>query len=282
MLILQAFGVMIYVLAFGLDNAIIVAPLVRRLGGFQWIYVWVGPFVIVTLELLFPVSMVSVFGHGDFFAEALAIVRHPQAFAASLDGIKVYTGVFAASFLILSGAFGLTENASGRLRSAVRGSAVLALAAAAVAGGLEFGLGFAVMAMVGTGMWAAVGGLQNAVKRTVNGSVATVLLCVEVIEFAFSLDSLSGALTVTSNPLVLVGGLLMGAFVVRTLVRRAVKDGSRVLEIPGLEFGAYACIATLGAASLAGIWMSIPDLLIEIAGLAIIGTSAIVGKVRRS
>lgn len=282
MLILETFGVMGCVLVFGLDNAIIVRKFVRRLGRWQWIYMFVGPFVIVTMELVFPVTMVTLFSGGGFLSNALEIVRAPHEFAESLDDIEAFTGVFAATFLMLSGAFGLTDKANKKAQRIVRGSAVLALAAAAAVGGIEFGLAFAVVVAAGAGMWAIIRGLQGALPAS--GSIAQVLLVVEGLEFAFSLDSLAGALTITSDPLVLVGGLLMGAFIARALVRWSIKSEKvkRVLEVPELEFGAFACISILGVAALAGIWANLPSLPTELAGLAILVSAGFVGKVRRS
>jgi hypothetical protein len=120
-------------------------------------------------------------------------------------------------------------------------------------------------------------GLTSDVKKTGLAGLSA-FLYLEVLDASFSFDGVVGAFAITSDVLLIAIGLGVGAFWVRSLtifmVRRGTLDAYRYLE-----HGAHYTIFILAAILLAGIFISVPELIAGLTGLVII-SSAIFSSIK--
>jgi hypothetical protein len=100
----------------------------------------------------------------------------------------------------------------------------------------------------------------------------------EVLDASFSLDGVLGAFAITSNVLLIMAGLGIGAVWVRSLtvfmVRRGTLEAYRYLE-----HGAHYAIAVLAMVMLAGAFIEVPDIVTGGLGLGCIA-AALVSSIR--
>lgn len=90
-----------------------------------------------------------------------------------------------------------------------------------------------------------------------------------VLDSAFSLDGVVGAFAITSNLPVIIVGLGIGAFFVRTFTVALVR--AKTLEsLPYLEHGAHYAIFGLALAMFAGIFVHVPEVITGLVGLVFV------------
>lgn len=110
-----------------------------------------------------------------------------------------------------------------------------------------------------------------AVSAPVSGSVA-LFAYLEVLDAAFSLDGVVGAFAITSQLPVIVAGLGVGAFFVRSLTIYLVRE--KTLDtLVYLEHGAHWAIFGLSAAMLAGIFIHVPEFITGFVGIVFVGAA---------
>lgn len=91
-------------------------------------------------------------------------------------------------------------------------------------------------------------------------------LYLEILDSAFSLDGVVGAFALTSNLLVIVTGLGIGAFFVRTLTLYFV-ERKTLTELKYLEHGAHWAILGLALSMFAGLVVHVPEVVTGLIGL---------------
>ncbi len=115
------------------------------------------------------------------------------------------------------------------------------------------------------GMQGITGSLSIEAEGVVKNSAA-LFVYLEVLDAAFSLDGVIGAFALTSNLLIIVIGLGIGAFFVRTLTLYFVRQ--KVLtHLIYLEHGAHWAIFGLAVAMFANLVVHIPEVVIGAVGL---------------
>ena len=103
------------------------------------------------------------------------------------------------------------------------------------------------------------------------GSIA-LFLYLNILDAAFSLDGVVGAFAITSELLVIVVGLGVGAYFVRTLTLYMVRE--RTLDaLVYLEHGAHWAILGLALAMLTSLFVNVPEAITGLVGLAFVGAS---------
>lgn len=111
----------------------------------------------------------------------------------------------------------------------------------------------------GAGKSVAVGGLSG-------------FLYLEVLDASFSLDGVVGAFAITSNILIIMLGLGIGAFAIRSLTVHMVRQGT-LDEFIYLEHGAHWGIGALAFILLTSTVIHVPEIITGLVGMTIIGMS---------
>ena len=112
----------------------------------------------------------------------------------------------------------------------------------------------------------------DAKKQTAKGIAKTGLasfIYLEVLDASFSFDGVIGAFAITTNIVVIMAGLGIGAFFVRSLTVFLVRGG-HLDELPHLEHAAHYAIGVLAAIMFFGMAIEIPEFVTGLAGALLI------------
>lgn len=110
---------------------------------------------------------------------------------------------------------------------------------------------------------------EGAVGATTAASGLALFMYLELLDAAFSLDGVIGAFAITSALPVIVAGLGVGAFFVRSLTVYMVKE--KTLDtLRYLEHGAHYAIVGLAVAMLASIFTEIPEVVTGCIGIVFV------------
>jgi hypothetical protein len=120
---------------------------------------------------------------------------------------------------------------------------------------------------------------KNALKKQIGWAAFVSFLYLEVLDASFSLDGVVGAFALTSNIVIIMAGLGIGALWVRTMTIYMVRKGT-LLQYRYLESGAHWAIACLSAIMFLKLaHIELPEILVGSIGLVFIG-AAIISSVR--
>jgi len=120
---------------------------------------------------------------------------------------------------------------------------------------------------------------KNSLKKQVGWAAFVSFLYLEVLDASFSLDGVVGAFALTSNIVIIMAGLGIGALWVRTMTIYMVRKGT-LLQYRYLESGAHWAIACLSAIMFLKLaHIELPELMVGSVGLLFIG-AAIFSSVR--
>lgn len=111
-------------------------------------------------------------------------------------------------------------------------------------------------------------GMGEAVQK---GSIGG-FIYLEVLDASFSFDGVIGAFAVSSDVVIIMLGLAIGAFFVRSLTIYLVEKGT-LTQFVYLEHGAHYAIGALALIMLAGINYEIPEWVTALSGAGLIGLS---------
>ncbi|HEX8994256.1 MAG TPA: DUF475 domain-containing protein [Candidatus Paceibacterota bacterium] len=100
-------------------------------------------------------------------------------------------------------------------------------------------------------------------------SSAVLFVYLEMVDVAFSLDGVMGAFALTILVPVMVAGLGIGAYFVRSLTVAFVEGGT-LKELRYLEHGAHYAIGALALSMLASLWIEVPEWLVAGTSIVII------------
>ena len=298
-------GVMEVSLSF--DNAVVNASVLRHWDPFwQKLFLTVGIVVAVFgMRLLFPLLIVALatgLGLVDVWTMATA---NPAEYARHLTGAHGQVAAFGGAFLLLVFLnflfdeekelhwLGWVEKKLGQ-----HGTEMLAvlLALAAVFGcvslvPVEQKYTVLTAGVVGVAVYLAVGWISTLLEEDepeddddlteagVGAVVSTVargsfgaFLYLEVLDASFSFDGVIGAFAITSDVVVIMLGLAIGAMFVRSLTVFLVHKGT-LDEYVYLEHGAHYAIGILALIMLASVKYHIPEWFTGLSGVAFIGVS---------
>lgn len=111
-----------------------------------------------------------------------------------------------------------------------------------------------------------------------NASGIALFVYLNVLDAAFSLDSVVGAFALSTSLPIIVVGLGIGAYFVRALTVYMVRNGT-LARVTYIEHGAHWAILGLAGAMLAGIFVDVPEPIIGLIGLLFVG-GAYISSVR--
>lgn len=279
------------------DNAVVNASVLRTWNPFwQKLFLTVGIIVAVFgMRLLFPILIVSIAtGLGLFDVMAMAL-NVPDEYARHLTDNHAQVAAFGGSFLFLvffsflfdqekelhwlgcieekMGAYG-TEGLSTLITLlAVFGCAALVPKAHQLSV-MTAGIG-------GIAVYLAVDFLSGLLEKEENdpvigntikrGSIGG-FLYLEVLDASFSFDGVIGAFAITSDVVIIMLGLAIGAMFVRSLTVFLVRKGT-LEEFVYLEHGAHYAIGILAFIMMASVKFHISEWFTGLSGVAFIAFS---------
>ncbi len=293
-------------ITFSFDNAILNARVLKRMSPlWQKLFLSIGIIIaIFGMRLLFPIVIVALTAGLPWHTVVDLALNHPHAYAKELEVAQPLITAFGGSFLLMLSLqffvdLGEEEHWLRRVEHVLHHGGrwwlpafvtAVVVAAVALAPANHHPADTIKAAIVGALTYVCINGLTTLMGRfdTSNGrsgvfvgwSAFVMFIYLELLDASFSLDGVLGAFAITSNVVLIVAGLGIGAVWVRSLTVFMVRRG--ILEAyKYLEHGAHYAIAVLALCLLVESLLEVPSALVGAAGLAIIAAS-IVSSVRDS
>ena len=114
-----------------------------------------------------------------------------------------------------------------------------------------------------------VAGSLSVESEDIAAAGLTLFIYLNILDSAFSLDGVIGAFALTSNLFIIMIGLGIGAYFVRSMTVYFVKENT-LTELVYLEHGAHWAILGLSAAMLANLIVHVPEIITGLIGLAFV------------
>jgi hypothetical protein len=276
------------------DNAVVNATVLRRMDPIwqRRFLTWGILVAVFGMRLVFPVLIVAVAAGLGLVEVARMATTDPAAYAAHLKEAHVGIAAFGGMFLLMVFLHFVFDQAKTvhwlvgverRLAAAGRLEAVEVAVALGVLLLVQFAapeaerLNAMVAGVTGVASFVAVRGLAGlAGEADATGlaarSGAAGFLYLEVLDASFSLDGVIGAFAMTTDIVVIMIGLAIGALFVRTLTIRLVQKGT-LERFVYLEHGAHWGIGSLAAIMLVGVRAEVPEVITGLVGVSFIGLS---------
>lgn len=276
------------------DNAVVNAAVLRTMAPvWQRRFLTWGILVAVFgMRLVFPVVIVAVAAGLGVAEVARMAVAEPARYAEHLSAAHTAIASFGGLFLLLVFLDFVCDEAKdvhwlgwverrlaavGRLESVAVAVALIVLLGVQFALPVEERLTAMVAGVAGVATYVAVKGLAGltgdpGAAGTVTRSGAAGFLYLEVLDASFSLDGVIGAFAMTTDIVVIMIGLAIGAMFVRSLTVRLVRRGT-LEEYRYLEHGAHWGIGALAVIMLISLRVHVPELVTGLVGVSLIGLS---------
>ncbi|MCU6500943.1 DUF475 domain-containing protein [Rugamonas sp. A1-17] len=280
------------------DNAVVNASVLKTWDAYwQKLFLGVGIIIAVFgMRLLFPLVIVAVaadIGIMDVWHLAL---NDPKTYSMHLTNHHAEVAAFGGMFLLLVFLNFLLDdekevhwlgNVEKKLGSLGKVSSISVMIALAVLLGSMGLVGEAQkLVVLVSGLWGiliyvGVDAVSNLLEKEEEGSNVGDLvkkggiggfLYLEVLDASFSFDGVIGAFAITTDVVIIMLGLAIGAMFVRSLTVYLVKKGT-LDEFVFLEHGAHYAIGILAAIMLASMKYHIPELFTGLIGVAFIAAS---------
>jgi hypothetical protein len=290
-------GVMEVSLSF--DNAVVNASVLKTWDAF-WKKLFLGVGIVIAvfgMRLLFPLVIVAVaadIGLMDVWRLAL---NDPQAYSQHLTNHHAEVAAFGGMFLLLVFLNFLLDhekelhwlgNVEKKLGSLGKVSSISVMAALAVLmGSLALVDESQELVVLISGLWGVLvyvgvdaisnlleseeegkGNVGEMVKR---GGIGA-FLYLEVLDASFSFDGVIGAFAITTDVVIIMLGLAIGAMFVRSLTVYLV-EAETLDKFVFLEHGAHYAIGILAVIMLASMKYHIPEIFTGLVGVAFIAAS---------
>ena len=287
-------GIMEVSLSF--DNAVVNASVLKNWNAF-WKKLFLGVGIIIAvfgMRLVFPLVIVAVaadLGMGEVWQLALS---DPKAFSMHLTKHHAEVAAFGGMFLLLVFLNVLFDHEKethwlGRFEEKISAwGKVSSLAVMIALGSLLACLGLVEeaqkMVVLMAGLWGnliyvAVDALSTmlesddkAVGDMVKKGGIGGFLYLEVLDASFSFDGVIGAFAITSDVVIIMLGLAIGAMFVRSMTVYLVEKGT-LDKFVYLEHGAHYAIGILALIMLASMKFHIPEVFTGLVGVAFIFAS---------
>lgn len=284
-------------ITFSFDNAIINARILAKMSWFwQQMFLTVGIVIAVFgMRLVFPIVLIMItagLGGGEVIDLAF---NHPDEYARELEQAHPFISAFGGMFLLMlcltfffDGGkkvhwWGSLERALSRLGSwwTYTGLSALTLAVVTLIPANTHRLETFVAGGIGIITYLL---LHVFTKRTESATAATVrktgfaafvsFMYLQVLDASFSFDGVIGAFAITQDVVIIAAGLGIGAVWVRSLTVLMVRRGT-LESYRYLEHGAHYTIGILAVIFLAGLFVSVPEIVTGAVGLSVIGLSVL-------
>ena len=289
-------GIMEVSLSF--DNAVVNASVLRGWNEFwQRLFLGVGILIAVFgMRLLFPLVIVATAANLSIPEVWSMALHHPLEYAAHLTNHHAEVASFGGVFLLLVFLNFLMDeekelhwlgHAEQKLGSVGKVGAVpilIALAIVLLSSNLAGTnrIGVLIAGIWGILTYVAVDVIGNLLEKEEETDVDVgkivkrggigAFLYLEVLDASFSFDGVIGAFAITTDVVIIMLGLAIGAMFVRSLTVFLVRQGT-LDEFVYLEHGAHYAIGVLALIMFASIKYHIPEIVTGLVGVAFIGAS---------
>jgi hypothetical protein len=284
------------------DNAVVNAKVLTRMNEvWRWRFLTWGILVAVFgTRLVLPLLIVSASVTLSPIVVAKLALVEPARYQALLEGAQYVISSFGGAFLLMVASkyfFDAEKEVHwihqverylarwGRIEAVEIGATLAILSVLSFFLPAAHQSGVLIAGIVGVILFIFVQGIGNAFSvesRGVASRSVALFVYLNVLDSAFSLDGVVGAFALTNQIIIIVAGLGIGAFFVRTLTVYLVRK--RTLEtLVYLEHGAHWAIFGLATMMLAGLLIHIPEAIVACVGLVLVGASYIASiRQRRS
>lgn len=274
------------------DNAVVNAKILAHMSP-KWqkrFLTWGIVLAVVGTRLLLPILIVSASVMESPLLIAKLAAFNPAQYGMLLDGAKHSIAAFGGMFLLMVSlkyffdegkevhwirVFERTVAGWGRIESIEIAISliILVLVAMCIPAQAATVLLAGIMGIV---LFVIIQGIANAFTKDAEAAVGTgsvaLFIYLNVLDAAFSLDGVVGAFALTNQLILIVIGLGIGAYFVRSLTLYLVRR--RTLEaLVYMEHGAHWAILALAIALLASIFTEVPDVLTGSVGLIFVGSA---------
>lgn len=277
------------------DNAVVNAVVLKKMTPL-WRHrflTWGIAIAVFGMRLIFPLAIVSFMTWISPWEALVLAATSPKEYSDLMLNAHLEVAAFGGSFLLLVGLkyFFDEEKEShwiqwlekpltkiGRLSSIEIGVALailLALMSLLVQSEqlrfIEAGLAGIIIyiAVDGIGAWLELSGKE---QNDLNKASAGMFLYLEVLDASFSFDGVIGAFAITHNLFIIMIGLSIGAFFVRSLTILFVEKDT-LTQFEYLEHGAFYAILSLAIMMLLDPFFHLPEWVTGLTGAFIIGLS---------
>lgn len=281
------------------DNAIINAKILEQMPKvWQKLFIYIGlPIAVFGMRLVFPILLVSVSSGIDFTRVIHLALNNPEHYQSILENAMPYICSFGGSFLLMVFLnFFLSDNEGHhwlpfiednflirKVRQYDGGYMLLAVITGLIVtynSQIEIQGSLAIAFMLGIIVHESIGLLNSFFdSSTINtGTVARNgimgFIYLEIIDASFSFDGVVGAFAITTNIIIIMIGLGIGAMFVRSLTIMFVEKKTLSKYIY-LEHGAHYAIGFLASILLLKIFIHIPEWFSGSIGILILAISYI-------
>jgi hypothetical protein len=282
-------------IAFSFDNAIVNAKVLDKLSAmWRQLFQTVGVVIaIIGMRILFPLLIVMFGAHLSMREVIDEALHHPSIYSRHVSAARNAISAFGGGFLLTLAFYFLFDDNRQELwlknleRQLQRlgGSFWLPPALVAV---LVIVIGFLSndtsqvlrLGLIGVLSYTLLKVLVDIMgKMTPSGTKVYVgwsafmaFIYLEILDAAFSFDSVLGAFAITDKVILIAVGLGVGAIWVRSLTVFMVKRGT-LLTYKYLEHGAHYAILVLAVALLTSIFYNVPNAVTGIVGIGFIAAS---------
>ncbi|MEK7613422.1 MAG: DUF475 domain-containing protein [Patescibacteria group bacterium] len=262
------------------DNAVVNAKVLARMtpAWQQRFLTWGILIAVVGTRLILPILIVAVTVWTSPWVIAKLAFFDPEAYGHLLEGARYAINSFGASFLLMV-SLKYFMNASkdrhwlhviehylarsGKIESIAVAVVLIALTAVSFLVPDEASTVVLVAGIVGIVIFILMEGITSSFSvstEEVEKAGLAMFIYLNVLDTAFSLDSVVGAFALSNSIPVIVAGLGIGAYFVRTLTIYLVKK--KALDtIIFLEHGAHWAIFGLAASMLVGTLVEVPEII---------------------
>ncbi len=274
------------------DNAVVNARVLGKMNA-KWqqrFLTWGILFAVVITRFVLPIFIVAVSVAMSPWAVAKLAAFDPAHYGELLEGAHYAISSFGGAFLLMvSLKYFFDERKDIHwIRSVERMLARFGRIEA-----LELGLALTLLAVmafllpaqsatilfsgiIGIILFIAMQGVANSFTletgKAVAAGSAALFVYLNVLDAAFSLDGVIGAFAITSQLPVIVAGLGIGAYFVRTLTVFLVRQKTLDTLIY-LEHGAHWAILGLAAAMFASLFYRVPEVITGLVGVVFVGAA---------
>ncbi len=300
---LSAFGIALILAAMevslSFDNAVVNASVLKNWNEYwQKLFLGVGIIIAVFgMRLLFPLVIVAVaadIGIMDVWTLAL---NDPQTYSMHLTNHHAEVAAFGGMFLVLwfrnfllaagkeTHWLGNFEKKLGALGKVSSISVMISIGV--LLGSMGLVTEAQKLVVLISGLWGilvyvGVDSISNFLEKEEEGGSGVGdmvkkggiggFLYLEVLDASFSFDGVIGAFAITTDVVIIMLGLAIGAMFVRSMTIYLVKKGT-LDQFVYLEHGAHYAIGILAAIMLASMKYHVPEIFTGLIGVAFIGAS---------
>jgi uncharacterized protein len=273
------------------DNAVVNAKVLERMSPIwqRRFLTWGIVIAVFGTRLVLPIVIVSVaVWQSPWFITQLAFTN-PEEYSHLLEGVHASITSFGGMFLLMVSLkyfFNVAKEKHwitsierylvkwGRIEALEIGIALILLTVISTYTHYDQ-TSVLVSGIVGLLLFIFMEGLASSLsiesKNVANGGLA-LFLYLNVLDSAFSLDGVVGAFALTTNLLIIVIGLGVGAYFVRSLTLYFVRQKT-LTELVYLEHGAHWAILGLAVAMFANLLVHVPETMIGLVGLIFVAFS---------